>query len=390
VSVDLLAGVRVLDLTTTISGPYCATLLAELGADVIKIESPEGDSARDLGPRRHAGMAAVFLHANRDKRGIVLDLRTAEGRSALGRLALTADVLVHNLRPHAAARCGAGPDTLRAINPALVHCAIRGFGADGPYADGAAYDDIIQAVSGLAAQQAWVAGQPEYMATAIADKTSGLAAAFAIVAALYRRSVEGDGCTIEVPMFETMTSFAMVEHLWGRTFVPPRGMARYPRISTPLRRPFPTTDGHLGVVVYTAEHWRRFFALIGRPELVDDDRYATLEGRGHHQAELVAFIADALATDTSAVWMQRLHEAGIAAAPYNEVEDLFTDPHLVATGVFEHVDHPTEGELLHAPTPIRYDGATPSTRRGAPTLGQHTDEVLAGAAERPGNDTEGQ
>jgi crotonobetainyl-CoA:carnitine CoA-transferase CaiB-like acyl-CoA transferase len=375
-SLSLLDGVRVLDLTTTVSGPYCTTLLAEIGADVVKIESPTGDSARDLGPRRHEGMAAVFLHANRDKRGIVLDLHTVEGREALARLVSRSDVLVHNLRPAAAERCGADAAALRAVNPALVHCCIRGFGGDGPYADGAAYDDIIQAASGLAAQQAWVAGHPEYMATAIADKASAMAAAFAVVAALYRRGVSGEGCTIEVPMFETMASFGLVEHLWGRTFVPPEGVARYPRISTPLRRPFATTDGHLGVVVYTTEHWRRFFELIGRPELADDERYGSLASRGQHQRELVGLIADALASDTSANWMQRLHAAGIAAAPYNAVEDLFTDPHLEAVGLFETVEHPSEGTLLHAPTPIRYDGATASTRRGAPRLGEHTAEIL--------------
>ena len=159
--------------------------------------------------------------------------------------------------------------------------------------------------------------------------------------------------------------------------MPPEGEARYPRISTPLRRPFATTDGHLGVVVYTNEHWRRFFELIGRPELADDDRYGSLASRGRHQRELVGLIADALSSDTNASWMQRLHAAGIAAAPYNTVEDLFTDPHLAAVGLFESVEHPTEGALLHAPTPIRYDGATASTRRGAPLLGEHTAEILS-------------
>lgn len=380
---DLLAGVRVLDCTSTVSGPYCSLLLADLGADVVKIESPAGDSARDLGPRVHDGMGAVFLNANRNKRAVVLDLRTDDGRATLARLATHVDVVVHNLRPDAAVACGADAETLRAANPALVHCAIRGFGAEGEYADVTAYDDIIQAASGLAAQQAWVAGEPQYMATAIADKVSGLFAAFAVVAALARRSRTGEGCTVEVPMFETMAAFGLVEHLWGRTFVPPRGEARYPRISTPIRRPYETADGVLSVVVYTNDHWRKFFALIGRPELADDPRYATLNARTAHQDELVGMIAAALRTDTSAAWTARLRGAGLAVGRYNRVDDLFDDPHLAQVGFFERVTHPTEGELLAVPTPLRFDGERPGAGRPAPRLGEHTAEVLAGLDREP-------
>ena len=219
---------------------------------------------------------AVFLSCNRGKRSVVLDLQTAPGRAQLRELADRADVVVHNMRRDAAVRCGADPDSLTAGHPELVHCAIVGFGEDGPYADLPAYDDTVQAVSGIAGAQAWMTGEPTYAANAMADKVAGLTAAFAIAAALRKREIDGTGAVIEVPMAELLASFGLVEHLWGRTFVPPRGEARYPRISSPERRPFPTADGHLAVVVYTDRDWARFFAMIGRPELADDPRYATL------------------------------------------------------------------------------------------------------------------
>ena len=371
-----LDGVRVVDLTTVVSGPYGTLLLADFGADVIKVEAPTGDLARDLGPRVHAGMAAVFLNCNRGKRSVVLDLGTEEGRAQLRELAATADVVIHNMRRDAAVRCGADPQTLTAVNPQLVHCAIVGFGADGPYADLPAYDDTVQAVSGIAGAQEWMTGEPTYAANAMADKIAGLTAAFAIAAALRRREVDGTGAVIEVPMAELLASFGLVEHLWGRTFVPPRGEARYPRISSPARRPFPTADGHLAAVVYSDRDWARFFAMIGRPELADDPRYATLHDRTQCMDELYALVAANLATDTTAVWFERFTEAGIPSVPYNRVDDLFDDPHFRAVGLLEEVDHPTEGRLLQCMTPVVVDGVRVGHPGAAPTLGADTDAVL--------------
>ncbi|HXY91116.1 MAG TPA: CoA transferase, partial [Acidimicrobiia bacterium] len=228
-----LEGVRIVDLTTVVSGPYATLLLADLGADVVKIEAPAGDIARHLGPCVNRGMGAVYLNCNRNKRSVVLDLATDDGRRALKALTGRADVFVTNMRPDALAKCGADAETLRADHPELVHCSVRGFGSDGPYADLPAYDDIAQAVSGLAAQQEWMAGEPQYVASAVGDKVSGLTAAFAIVAALHGRTTTGVGATVEVPMAETLTAFGLVEHLWGRVFDPPRGEARYPRMSSP-------------------------------------------------------------------------------------------------------------------------------------------------------------
>jgi crotonobetainyl-CoA:carnitine CoA-transferase CaiB-like acyl-CoA transferase len=371
-----LDGVRVVDLTTVVSGPYSTLLLADFGADVVKVEAPAGDVARDLGPRAHEGMAAVYLACNRGKRSVVLDLRTDEDRARLAQLVAASDVLVHNMRRDAAARCGADPDTLLAVNPALVHCAIVGFGADGPYADLPAYDDTVQGVAGIAGAQSWMHGEPAYTAQAVADKVAGMAAAFAIAAALRKRELDGAGSVVEVPMAELMASFGLVEHLWGRVFVPPRGEVRYPRVSTPTRRPFPTADGHLAALVYSDRDWTRFFAMIGRPELIDDPRYATLHARTQHVDELYSLVAEHLATDTTAVWFARFRAAEIPAAPYNAVEDVFDDEHFRAVGLFEEVDHPTEGRLLQCLTPITLDGDRVGNGTPAPALGADTEAVF--------------
>jgi crotonobetainyl-CoA:carnitine CoA-transferase CaiB-like acyl-CoA transferase len=290
------------------------------------------------------------------------------------------------MRRDAAARCGADPETLLAVNPGLVHCAIVGFGADGPYADLPAYDDTVQAVAGIAGAQSWMHGEPTYAAHAVADKVAGMAAAFAISAALRKRELDGAGTVLEVPMAELMASFGLVEHLWGRVFVPPRGEARYPRVSSPSRRPFPTADGHLAALVYTDRDWSRFFAMIGRPELADDPRYETLHSRTQHVDELYGLVAEHLASDTTAVWFARFRAAEIPAAPYNSVEDLFDDEHFVAVGLFEEVDHPTEGRLLQCVTPITVDGARVGNDGPAPSLGADTEAVFDELSRPRGSD----
>jgi crotonobetainyl-CoA:carnitine CoA-transferase CaiB-like acyl-CoA transferase len=371
-----LDGVRIIDLTTVVSGPYATLLLADLGADVVKVESPAGDIARDLGPRVHEGMAGVFLNCNRNKRSVVIDLTTDDGRRALKALADGADVFVTNMRPSALTKCGADAETLRAGHPQLVYCSIRGFGSGGPYADLLAYDDIAQAASGIAGQQEWMAEEPQYVASAVADKVSGLTAAFAVAAALHGRNDTGEGTVIEVPMAETLAAFGLVEHLWGRVFVPPRGEARYPRMSSRLRRPFPTADGWISVVVYTDQNWDAFFSMIGMGHLGDDPRFASLATRTENLDELYTLVGDHLRTDTTANWFARLTTAGIPAVPYNRVDDLFDDPHLNAVGFFEEVDHETEGRLLQYATPILFDGERPPLGSPAPSLGADTDDVL--------------
>ena len=275
----------------------------------------------------------------------------------LKRLTATAAGFVHNLRPDAAARCGADAETLRAGHPELVHCTIRGFGSGGAYRDLPAYDDIIQGAAGIAGQQEWVAGRADLRRHRDRRQGRGLTAALAITAALHERSATGHGSTVEVPMFESLVAFGLLEHLWGRTFVPPLGEARYPRVSAPERRPYETADGWISVVVYTNEHWQKFFALIGRPELIDDDRYSTLWSRTQN-LEVAPRPRrrppPRRARPTSG--SPGCQAAGIPAVRYARVDDLFDDPHLADAGLFQHVQHPTEGELLQISTPITFDG----------------------------------
>jgi crotonobetainyl-CoA:carnitine CoA-transferase CaiB-like acyl-CoA transferase len=383
-----LAGVRVVELTSIVAGPYVGLLLADLGADVIKVEPPGGDRARDLGPRVSDDMAAVFLNLNRGKRSVVLDLATGDGRRQLKTITDTADVFVHNLRPDAATRCGADAATLRAGHPALVHCTIRGYGSAGPHRDLPAYDDVIQATAGIAAQQEWVAGEPMYVATAIADKVAGLTAALAVAAALHRQANTGVGAEIELPMFESLVAFGLLEHLWGRTFVPARGEARYPRIGSPARRPFRTADGWISVVVYTDDHWERFFDLIGRPELARDERFTTLGTRTEHLDALYPLVEASLGARSTDDWLERLQAVGIPAGRYARVEDLFDDPHLQTVGFFETVQHPSEGELVQYATPVVFDGERPHVRSPAPRLGEHTADVLREVSERLSDPTD--
>jgi formyl-CoA transferase len=328
-------------------------------------------------------MAALFLNINRNKRSVVLDLSTDAGRSDLVELCRSADVAVHNLRPGTARRCGADADTLRQGHPALIHCAIRGYG-DGPSGQLAAYDDVIQAGCGMAALQGELTGQPHYVANGVVDKVVGLTAALAISAALFRRQQTGQGCAIEVPMFETATAFTLAEHLFAQTFDPPVGPAVYPRQASPMRKLYRTTDGWLSVVVYTNDHWSRFLELIGRPDLVDDHRFVSLASRTVHLDEVLAVVEAALAQATSAHWLARLQAAGIPADRFQSMDEVMVDPRLVDTGFYASVAHPSEGALRAVPTPIVVDGRRAGPGRPAPALGQDNSAYgLAGPGDRP-------
>lgn len=367
-----------LDLSNTLMGPYCSRVLADMGADVIKVEGPGGDLVRNIGAARNPGMGPVFLATNRGKRSLEIDLKAPAGRSALLRMARGADVFMHNLRPAAAARLGLAAEAVRAVNPRIVYCALIGFGSAGPYRDDAAYDDVIQAVSGLAALQGG-AGAPGYVRMSVADKAVGLMASSAILAALLRRERTGRGESVEVPMFEAMTSFNLLEQQGGMVFEPPTGPPGYVRTASPYRRPYRTSDGYLAVLVYTDRQWSSFFELIGRPELADDPRFRTITGRTENVDSLYRLVEDTLPTRTTAQWTERLGAVGIAAAPVREIADLFDDEHLASVGFFEHVEHPTEGTLRQPRSPMLFAEASAVTPRPAPRLGEHGWQVLTEA-----------
>jgi crotonobetainyl-CoA:carnitine CoA-transferase CaiB-like acyl-CoA transferase len=290
-----LTGVRVLDLTSVVLGPYATQMLGDLGADIIKIEAPEGDTTRYTGPRRHADMASLFMGINRNKRSIVLDLKQDSARAALLRLVDTADVFVHNIRPQKLDPLGLGWHALLARNPRLIYAGIHGWREDGPYSGRPAYDDIIQGLCGIAGLMDKLTGEPRYAPTILADKTCGLMAAQAILAALYHREKTGRGQFIEIPMFETMVSFVMVEHLHGRTFVPEEGALGYARVLAPWRRPYRTADGYVCMLAYTDGQWRRFWGALGRPEMMQDPRFADMAARSRHIDEVYGLPASSSA-----------------------------------------------------------------------------------------------
>lgn len=368
-----LEGVRVVDLSTTFMGPYCTLLLSQMGADVIKVEQPGGDVLRHIGTGRSPGMGPIFLTANAGKRSIVLDLKRAKAHDALMRLVANTDVFVHNLRRPAAERLGVDATTLLTANPQCIYCSFRGFD-DGPYEGMPAYDDVIQALSGMATTQGG-SGDPRYIATPVVDKTVGLAGAAAILAALYRRQSTGIGEEVVVPMMEFMVSYMLLDQQGQALFDPPLGPPGYARTSSPHRRPYATSDGYISVLVYTDRQWRRFFEIVNRTEVAQDPRFCTILARTEHIDELYQLLGDELRKKSTREWLSTFADAEIPAAPLRNIEDLFTDEHLVANGFFQTTHHRSEGALRTARFPLRFGHGTEPVA-GAPTLGEHSRDVL--------------
>jgi crotonobetainyl-CoA:carnitine CoA-transferase CaiB-like acyl-CoA transferase len=385
VSAGPLTGVRVLDMTSIGMGPMATQLLGDMGADVVKVETDGGDVFRHVTPQRHAAMSHAYLNLNRNKRSAILDAKTPEGRDAILRLAEGSDVFVSNIRPDALARLGLDAAALLQRQPRLIHCGCYGYSERGPYGGRASLDDVIQAACGLAWFQGIGAEQPRYVNGAVVDKVCGLYIANAITMALYAREKTGRGQSIEVPMFETMVAFTLVEHLAGLSFIPAEGPPGYSRILNPWRRPYRSRDGHIAVVPYTDGQWRRFFRCAGRADLADDPRFATAPARADVYPELYRIVEDCIAARTNAEWTALLRDQDIPYAPVNSTEDLIADPHLAAIGFWHELDHPTEGRLRMPGIPIRFSDTPGSIRRHAPSLGEHTKDILReiGMKDRP-------
>ena len=376
-----LAGVRVVEMTSVVLGPYACQMLGDLGADVVKIEPPGGDTNRKLGPfRRHADMASLFLTCNRNKRSVALDLKSAAGRGAAAGIIRDADVLVHNFRPRAMERLKLGYESVRELNPGIVYCATYGYGKRGPYGDKGALDDSIQAASGIAVLQSMVEGEPRYLPTIIADKTTALFVVQAVLAALYHRERTGQGQEIEVPMFESMVSFVMTEHLWGRTFEPPLGKAGYVRLMAKHRRPYRARDGrYLAVLPYWDNHWRTFCETAGRPELVDDPRFLDMASRLANIDESYRVTGEIIAGRDRDEWVELLGDTNVPMMVVNSLDELIEDPHLVQTGFWRDFEHPTEGRLRMSSPPMNLSLTPAIIDRPPPRLGEHSVEVLAEA-----------
>ncbi len=376
-----LSGVRVIDLTSVLMGPFATQLLGDMGADVIKIEPPTGDSVRGIGPMKSPGMGYDFLQVNRNKRSLVLDLKHPDGIAALLRLIDTADVLTYNVRPQAMARLGLTWARLSERNRRLIYVGTFGYGQSGPYAAKPAYDDLIQGVMGVPSLVAQVGdGIPRYVPMAFVDRAVGIAACGVVCAALYRREKTGKGQSVEVPMFETMLPFVLGEHMAGATFEPAIGPMGYPRLLARERTPYPTADGFVCALIYNDKQWQSFFEMIGEPQRWHNDpRLASMTTRTEHIGELYAMVAQVLRNGSTAQWLQRFDAADIPAMPLHSLESLLDDPHLNAVGFFQMMTHPSEGTLrMMAPTG-QWSASPPSIRRPAPRLGEHSAEVLAEA-----------
>jgi crotonobetainyl-CoA:carnitine CoA-transferase CaiB-like acyl-CoA transferase len=371
-----LAGVRILDLTSVVAGPLATQTLGDMGADVIKIEAPEGDAPRHTGPARSPGMAALFMGLNRSKRSLVLDLKIDTAKDALWRLIATADVLVHSMRPQKIAKLGFGHEMVCAKNPRLVYAALHGYRDGGPYSGQPAYDDVIQGQSGIAALMAQITGEPRYAPMILADKTCALSIAGAISAALFARERTGRGQFVEIPMFEQMVSFVLGEHLFGHNFVPPLGALGYTRVTAPWRRPYKTKDGYLCMMAYTQAHWRKFWTLVGKAEMISDPRFDSIASRAKNVVAVYELAGQCIADKTTDEWLARLRELEIPAARMSSLDDLFTDPQLAASGFFKRANHPSEGDILYTDLPVRFGGTRSTSERLQPRLGEHSFEVL--------------
>jgi crotonobetainyl-CoA:carnitine CoA-transferase CaiB-like acyl-CoA transferase len=375
-----LQGSRILDLTTVLMGPYATQILADMGADVIKIESPEGDIVRQIGPGRTPGMGGMFLKANRGKRSLSMDLKHPDGRDALLRLAEKADALIYNVRPQAMTRLGLDYEALAKANPRIVYVGVFGYGQSGPYASKPAYDDLIQGASAIPTLLASAGdGTPRYVPITIADRVVGLMAVNAVLGGLMHQQRTGIGQRIDVPMFESMTDFVLTDHLGGLTYDPPLDHGGYARLLSRYRRPYQTSDGHLCVLIYNDKQWRSFFEAIGQAEFLEQPRFANHAARHKHIDEIYQEVGRIFLGRTTAEWRELLERADIPVMPMHTLETIIEDPHLNAVGFFKKVEHPVEGSIRQMQVPSTWSVTQPEAGGPAPTLGQHGREILSEA-----------
>lgn len=369
-----LSGVRVIDLTSMVMGPYATQIMADMGAEVIKIEPPEGDNTRYISVGPVPGLSGVFVNVNRGKRSVVLDLKSADGKAALRALIGTADIFVHSMRAKAIAKLGFDYEAVAAINPAIVYTNCYGYGRRGPDRDQPAYDDTIQAECGLPAVQEMLTGDANFVGTIMADKVSGLTVLYATMMALFRRERSGEGQEVEVAMFETMASFMLVEHANGAMFEPPLGPAHYPRVVAPNRKPYRTKDGYVAALIYNDKHWSLFVDAV-KPAWASDE-LATLAQRARQIDRVYGLLGETFLERTTQEWLDLLRALGIPAAPLRTPDELFDNPHLNAVGFFETVESP-QGKVRFPGVPTWFSKTPGKVAGPAPELGAHTNDVLA-------------
>jgi crotonobetainyl-CoA:carnitine CoA-transferase CaiB-like acyl-CoA transferase len=376
----MLFGLKVIDLTSVVFGPYATQILCDLGAEVIKIEPQIGDKFRYAGkPAKTFGMGPVHMGLNRGKQSVVLDLKNPSDAQTLRDLIPTADVFIHNIRAKAIEKLGFGYEAVKAIRPNIVYVHCMGFGSDGPYADRQAYDDVIQAATGTVSLASRVDKdpRPRYLPSVIADKVAGLHGAYASLAAIIHQLRTGQGQHVEVPMFECFTDFILKEHLFEAAFIPPTGSIGYPRQLDPNRQPFPTKDGYISIVPYTDEAVCDLFGLLDGAHILQGTLFNTPQLRARNMSLIYAEIARLTPAKTSAEWEEIFVASQIPAMPVRNLDDILSDPHLVATDFFRHQTHPTEGDYIQMRAPVRFSAAPERNHRPAPLIGQDTDAIKA-------------
>ena len=372
-----LEGVRIIDLTSVVVGPLATQILADHGAEVIKVETKSGDLIRNMnGKSVTPGMGAKFLHLNRNKRSLVLDLKNPDGHAALMKLIEKADVLVWNVRPPAMARLKLSYEDVCKVNPKIIYCGMFGFGQDGRYSEKPAYDTIIQGSSGMAALHHRATGEPRFVPMVVADKTVGLIAVQMITMALYRKMKTGEGCSIEIPMFENFVKFVLEEHMYLKTFDPPLGNTGDPRLLDPLGKPIPTKDSWICISANTNDQAFSFFDAIGQPELKTDPRFSSVQARFANVAAYFEVRMAALKSHTTAEWLEIFDKADVPAMPYHTLDSVLEDPHLKDIGFFEMKDHPTEGRTRSMRLPNKWSCGVREGWSPAPKLGEQSVEIL--------------
>ncbi len=374
-----LAGIKILDMTSVLLGPYATQILGDMGADVIKVENPGGDIIRYGGPSRSKGMGPIYMTVNRNKRSLVLDLKKDSAKKILKDLIKQSDVFIHNVRQGGISRLGFDYDNVKALKPDILYVHAVGYGSKGAYEGRQAYDDLVQSASGAANLLGRLDGNPEprYIPALIADKTTGLHAVYAVLAGLFHRERTGEGQRIEVPMLESFVSFLMAEHLYGHTFDPPMSHTGYTRVINPNRKPYKTKDGYLGIMPYSDDQWAEFFRLGGKGEVWDDPRFSTFDERTKNIKALYGLIGETTETKTTDEWADLLEKANIPAMRVNDLDDLASDEHLTSVGFFERRDHPTEGPWVSMKPPVDFEKSPCSIRRDPPRLGIDGEEILS-------------
>ena len=371
-----LKDIKILDLTSVGFGPYACQILGDYGAEIIKIESREGDITRGIAPFRNKGMGHFFINANRNKRSLVLDLKTEAGKKVFFKLAEKSDVIMTSIRPAAMDRLGIGYEVCKQINPSLIYVALVGFGQSGPYAKRPAYDDIIQGVSGMAAMQGGREGDPTFVNASVCDKICSQIAVHATLAALFSRTATGAGQLVEVPMFESMVGFNLVEHQSGMTFEPPLGSTGYERSMVKYRRPYATKDGFVCALPYTTKHWQTFFSIMQREDLLNDPRVLDPKVRSEKIGELYELVAQLVSDWATGDLLNALKEGDIPHGEATQLFDLTNDDHLQAVEFFQTHEHPTEGKIKLTSPPVKFSKTPATIRRLPPLFGEHTAEIL--------------